>query len=133
MTRFDKWSDLSVLRLLDDGDTLVRGPRTRETDLLAWQEMTRIQCRKILIGPKQTNKALATLTTRPQQPRPKFFSSRPTFGQMLKEYNRTSIRPSPILNNATGEFSFQRIDFIQIPSIPGRVLRPSRSRRSTNA
>lgn len=120
-----KWNDLASLGLLDDGALLADLPER------AWEELVHKAAEasappKIVapLAPNPLREALA-------EQRKRVFSSKPTLRQMMAEYNRPTSRTAPIKTAETpatqDDFDFQAVDLIQIPVIPGKILRPARS------
>lgn len=136
-----KWENLSSLGLLDDQQTAALPER-------AWEDLTssaaRTTAQRTQVPPKNQSssgkvvlpaqstlgRARAAELARQNQARSKVFSSRPTLRQMMDEYNRPRARTSPIKSPAPGaafgDFRFESVDLINIPIIPGKILRPSR-------
>lgn len=132
-----KWRDLTSLGLLDD-------QCTPELPQRAWDEL--------LPKPGQ-HSASSTIASTPHAPvskpaplargsasgysspskasiDPKVFSSRPTLRQLMDEYNGKGAKFSPSKMHSSAprpiDFQFQSVDLIEIPFIPGKILRPSR-------
>ena len=120
----DHYFGVAALALLDDCETAENG--------LALQQLTRARTTvpKIIV-PKQP----ATSTTPPRAEN-RFFSSTPSLRQMMNEYNRPGSSLAPLKSEPKSptqpqhghdaDFKFDRCDFIDLPNIPGRVLRPAR-------
>ena len=123
-----KWNDLASLGLLDD--VTDNAPPAR-----AWEELTR-SATKPQTAPKiVTPAAPARQAQRPASQVPaarRVFSSTPTLRQMMHDYNKRTSTHAPIKaldpEIAYDEFMFEKVDLIQFPNIPGKILRPSRAR-----
>lgn len=105
-----KWNDMNSLGLLDDVNATEPPER-------AWEDLTR--------SATPPPGKIIQPATRPV-PLRRVFSSKPTLRQMMQEYNRRTAYRQPIKTQAPESFSFQAMDLIQIPSIPGKILRPAR-------
>lgn len=84
-------------------------------------------------------KAPAALTAKRVSPTTKIFRDRPTLRELMSEYNRRSaFQSGRLLKGGISEyggdrasvvgsehFAFDRVEAIQLPSIPGKILRPS--------
>ncbi len=121
-----KWNDLASLGLLDD--VTDNAPPAR-----AWEELTRSATRPI-IAPKVIQPVAAKANPRSTAKVPaarRVFSSTPTLRQMMHDYNRRTSTQSPIkaLDPEVGdyEFQFEKVDLLEFPTIPGKILRPSRT------
>lgn len=114
----------SALGLLDDA--ALRAPATTSADH-AWEDLTRVKCRVPKVIP--TLNVPTPAKAAPLRPQNKVFSSTPTLRQMMQEYNRPTATTTPIkvsAPRASSDFRFDRVDLIQIPLIPGKILRPTR-------
>ncbi|MBI3544482.1 MAG: hypothetical protein HY075_14520 [Deltaproteobacteria bacterium] len=118
-----KFNDLASLSLLDD-DSSTNLPER------AWDDLT-IKAMRAEAAPKVVQPTKAAAAPAPRQaPAARVFSSKPTLRQMMSEYNKRSARIAPIktydpaADPAT--FRFESVDLIQIPIIPGKILRPAR-------
>src|SRR5688572_27636434 len=116
-----KKSNWSPLDLLDDS--------TYAAPNFAWQELTRtaVVTPKVVPAAKPSVQAAAAKAPAPEN---KVFSSSPTLRQLMQEYNRPVATRAPIKSNSgtptasPADFNFVRVDYIRIPHIPGKILRP---------
>ena len=120
-----KWNDMTSLNLLDD-------QATAELPERAWEDLTLKAAKNMGVTPK----IVTPVTPKPdmikQTKRPdRIFSSSPSLRQMMQEYNRPMGRQSPIKSFAPSsghdDFNFEAVDLIELPIIPGKILRPSHS------
>lgn len=93
----------------------------------AWEALTRTKCAASQPKPKAPEASTPAPAARPQS---KVFSSSPTLRQMMREYNKRTAT-TPLIRQSdfrSTHFDFDQVDLIELPSIPGRILRPAPSR-----
>jgi hypothetical protein len=121
-----KWQDHTTLGLLDDFSGA-------EPPARAWEDMMRATTRPAPTAePKVVTTVTVTAPKRSKAPPPArtVFSSQPTLRQMMHDYNGRSAGRPPIKSVAVPTdataFRFESVDLINIPNIPGKILRPAR-------
>jgi hypothetical protein len=136
-------ADFMPLGLLDDC-------QDANPDNPVWEHLTSDAC---IARPKVEAVAAARIASKvaeaaarakqhvavPQSPqKPKVFSSQPTLKQLMSEYNKQFNKFGPqrpvqrVSATNAMDFRYEQIDFIDIPSIPGRILRPSRPKSNAD-
>ncbi len=111
------WIRIAAKDLLDDQN------QTSVFDTPAWQKFIQ---RKLYSQPLAT-KAPSKVN---QSNERTIFKSTPTLKEMMAKYNGPSTKVSPIKNvlapSNNEAFRFTQTEHIELPSIPGRVLRPEK-------
>lgn len=120
-----KWNDMTSLNLLDD-------QAAHELPARAWEDLTLKATKSMGVAPKIVTPATAKVpVARPARRPNRVFSSTPTLRQMMQEYNRPTGRQAPVKSfvpdTGHNDFNFEAVDLIELPTIPGKILRPSRS------
>lgn len=121
----DVWVRWSGLSLLDDGAATVYTARLGET-------LSRVLTQARAPAPRspQQNNAPRKNTKALTSSSQKVFSSQPSLRELMSQYNRSTprsglIKPGTSQHALQQSFSVDRVDFIDLPNIPGRILRPS--------
>jgi hypothetical protein len=122
----------SPLNLLDDA----RADSNAALEEKHWENIVTSARRTAKPAPSAPQAGATSANARRATPQggKRIFRSDPTLKQMMQDYNRpvpakfASHRPhEPQPGRATRrDFRSERIEYIEIPTIPGRVLRPSR-------
>ncbi|HRK01370.1 MAG TPA: hypothetical protein PLH57_01785 [Oligoflexia bacterium] len=113
--------DWLALSLLDDAEHTLR----RQVSPQLLDELVRLSVKSKSNAARPVPKpALPSLSQGSPNAHNPLFGSKPTLRELMNQYNGRSTAKKLLKNPDQQNFSFDRIESIRLPSIPGKILRP---------